>query len=106
MILRNTPLACGKSRAELVYNRRLRHNLPTISDMQSPDVKIKGDRNLTLERQITKRNHDKTSPSHKPITFRPGQLIAIQNNVTHAWNIRGRIIKYIHPRSCEVKLEI
>ena len=105
MIPRNTPLACGKSPAELVYNRRLRDNLPTINDIQSPNVKIQGDRNLKLERQITKRNHDKTSPAHKPITFRPGQLIAIQNNVTHEWNSRGRIIKYIHPRSYEVKLE-
>ena len=32
-------------------------------------------------------------------------MIAVQNHVTHEWNIRGRIIKYIHPRSYEIKLD-
>ena len=103
LAIRNTPLACGASPAELLMNRRLNDNLPRLptstNTIQSPT------RNLMAERTTQKRYHDK-NVSTKLIreTFRPNQRVALQDPSTKEWTLRGQIIEEVAPRSYEVML--
>lgn len=98
--IRNTPLACGASPAELLMNRQLQDNLPRLpSNMFTNEHK---QRDLITERIIQKKYHDMKIPQRnlqQHDTFRMGQHVAIQDPSTKEWSIRGKITKEIAPRS-------
>ena len=72
LILRNTPLACGKSPAELLMGRRLRENMPSINE-----EKFKSDRDLVTEGY----NKKNTMTERKiPNDFQINQRVAIQHH--------------------------
>ena len=75
LIIRNTPLSCGKSPAELLTGHKLRDNLPRVLDIQNQP-----DRDLVQERERAKIHHDRHTVVSS--TFREGQLITIQDHIT------------------------
>ena len=91
LILRNTPLACGKSPAQLMFGRSLRDNLPIIytyqPTKQNPDI-----RNIPKERLQSKEQYDKTA-RHSSIKFHPGQAVAVQTKIPRNGLFGG---KYCH----------
>ena len=95
MILRNSPLACGKSPSELMFNRILRDNLPTIP--QITDRKY-------MHRFESERVSQNYQLSKEQQVFDIGQPVAMQDHVTKESTWRGRIHQYVAPRSYKVKL--
>ena len=96
LIIRNTPLSCGKSPAELLTGHKLRDNLPRVLDIQNQP-----DRDLVQERERAKIHHDRRTVVSS--TFREGQLIAIQDHITKEWTGRGKILREVAPRSFEIQ---
>ncbi|XP_053376863.1 uncharacterized protein K02A2.6-like [Mercenaria mercenaria] len=71
---RNSPLACGKSPAQLLMSRQLRSTLPVISEKLNPNVPdqqmIKG--NLQRSKQISKGYYDMSTNKLKPLEIGEG----------------------------------
>ena len=55
--IRNTPLACGASPAELLMNRQLNDNLPRMPSLMNTNQPKS--RNLLAERTVQKQQHDR-----------------------------------------------
>ncbi|XP_065658665.1 uncharacterized protein LOC136083188 [Hydra vulgaris] len=102
LILRNTPIKCGLSPAELLHGRQLRDNLPRFQSRNKEQSKF--EREIVKERVQFKKCCDKNIGAFEPYVYRQGQTVAIQNEVTREWSLRGKIIKCVAPRSYEVKL--
>ena len=103
LAIRNTPLACGASPAELLMNRQLNDNLPRVPASTNTNQPPKR-RPLMEERNTQKHHHDrKILTKTKPETFRPGQQVAIQDHVTKEWSIHGRIVEQVAPRSYTIQ---
>ena len=101
LILRNTPLQCGKSPAELSKGYPLRDNLPRYHNTKVDNT----GRNLQKERKSAKQYHDNKFVKRIPSThFTSGQTVAIQHATTKEWTLRGKILKEVAPRSFDVKL--
>ena len=100
--IRNTPLSCGRSPAELLMNRTLRDNMPRLPTLTN--TKTAGSRDLMAERNKQKQQHDKHihQQAHINKEFLPGQHVAIQDHVTKEWSIRGKIIQEVAPRSFDI----
>ena len=77
LILRNSPLNCGLSPAELSMGRQLDDDLPKF---HKPRPKI-AKRNLLQEREKSKQLHDKdiSTKSTTKEVFAPGMRVAIQD---------------------------
>ena len=101
--IRNTPLSCGASPAELLMNRQLRDNMPRLPT--TTDTKKAVNRDLVAERSKQKEQHDKnirkTATNNK---FHPGQTVAIQDHISKEWSIRGTIVEEVAPRSFTVQV--
>ena len=103
LAIRNTPLACGASPAELLMNRRLNDNLPRLPT--SNDTIQPPKRNLVAERKVQKHYHDKNISSRTISEgFRPKQRVALQDPSTKEWTLRGQIVEEVAPRSYTVQL--
>ena len=101
LTIRNTPLACGASPAELLMNRQLNDNLPRIPTSISTNQPKS--RDLLAERSTQKQHHDRKLLSRPEVdTFRPGQRVALQDPKSKEWSIRGQIVKEVAPRSFAV----
>ena len=97
---RNTPLSCGKSPAQLIFNHPLQDSLPRIEQQKQ------GHRPVVTERNAIKEWHD----NRKPITtstavYHPNQLVAVQDDTTREWTRKGRIVREVEPRSYEIRLD-
>jgi len=92
LILRNTPLQCGKSPAQLLFEHNLRDNIPRFTEGRSNVT-----RDICKERCSSKEYHDRRTPqlTHFPSLFNPGQVVAIQDEVTKEWSKRGRIVEEV-----------
>ena len=104
-MIRNTPLSCGKSPAELLLGRKLRDNLPEIN---CQDVSVEAQvRKVAKERQNQKEYHDRKIASSRTlknvISFMPNDLVAVQHPETKTWSVRGKIISRIDERSYNIK---
>ena len=101
LILRNTPLACGKSPAELLIGRGLRDNMPSINEERL------NDRDLVRERLKQKEYHDRKKASERKISndFQINQRVAIQNHQDKTWSIKGRILEKVADRSYIIKTD-
>ena len=102
LTIRNTPLSCGLSPAQLLMNRQLNDNLPRIPSTTTTNKSPC--RNLMAERRNQKHHHDKNISKTTRETFRPGQRVALQNPKTKEWTVRGRIIEEVAPRSYNVQV--
>ena len=103
LTIRNTPLACGLSPAQLLMNRQLNDNLPRIPT--STHTKEPPRRDLMAERRTQQQQHDKRiTTKSTPETFRPNQRVALQDPRTKEWTVRGRIIEEVAPRSFNVQV--
>lgn len=103
MIIRNTPLQCGYSPAQLLMNRVLQDNLPRIhmkNDSSTPTRNIDQER---IKQQIQFNKKVPTIPVNT--NFKEKQKVAIQHHITKEWSIRGTIIRQVAPRSYTVQLE-
>ena len=105
LILRNTPLGCGKSPAELLMRRKLRDNIPFI-ELERQNIA----RDLVTERKAQKKYFDQKSASKRSITaktsqFRINQRVAVQDPQTHTWTLKGRIIELAGPTSYKIEME-
>ena len=96
LILRNTPVHCGKSPAQLLFGHSLRDNVPRLTEMKSNVT-----RDIRKERFSSKEYHDRQTPQQT--RFRH-YFIAIQDDVTKEWSKRGRIVEEVAPRSYTVKM--
>ena len=102
LAIRNTPLGCGASPAELLMNRQLNDNLPRLPSQMVSDDSPK--RDLMAERKVQKMLYDrKIIQNNPPTPFRPGQHVALQDSISKGWSIRGMIQKMVAPRSFNVK---
>ena len=101
LILRNTPLACGKSPAELLMGRRLRDNMPSVNEERLSD------RDLVTERLKQKEHHDRKKASQRkiPNDFQVNQRVAIQHHQDKTWSIKGRILEQVADRSFIIKTD-
>ena len=103
LAIRNTPLACGASPAELLMNRQLNDNLPRAPALIN--TKQSKTRDLLAERNTQKLQYDKKIFTRTlPETFRPGQRVALQDPVSKEWSIRGQIVQEVAPRSFSVQI--
>ena len=103
LTIRNTPLACGASPAELLMNRQLNDNLPRLPTTVSTNQPKS--RDLLAERSAQKHHHDsKLLVKSKVETFKPGQRVALQDPRSKEWSIRGQIIEEVAPRSFTVRV--
>ena len=104
LILRNTPLGCGKSPAELLMGRKLRDNIPSIETDRRGIT-----RDLVREREEQKRYFDQKSASKRNVTassqFRINQRVVVQNPQNRTWTLKGRIIEDAGHRSYKIKME-
>ena len=101
LFLRNTPLKCGKSPAELMMGRILRDNLPRLQPTTSPKQ-----RPVSQERIDAKRFHDrKIQTRATPNGFSRNQRVAIQDEFTREWTRKGSIIDIVAPRSYTIKMD-
>lgn len=102
LILRNTPLSCGYSPAELCMGRQLDDNLPKFHRPR-PD---KASRNLIQEREKSKQTYDrKIPPQMTKEAFSPGTKVAIQDQHWREWSVRGKILRKSGPRSYDIMTE-
>ena len=103
LAIRNTPLSCGASPAELLMNRQLNDNLPRLPANLTTNKPKR--RDLMAEREVQKHHHDKKLPTTKPPTskFLPGQRVAVQHHQSKEWSIRGQIVEKVGPRSYTVR---
>ena len=102
LAIRNTPLGCGASPAELLMNRQLNDNLPRLPSQMVSDDSPK--RDLMAERKVQKMLYDrKIIQNNPPTPFRPGQHVPLQDPVSKEWSIRGTIQEMVAPRSFNVK---
>ena len=101
LILRNTPIKCGQSPAQLLKGYTLRDNLPRFQE-DSPTPS----RFPAKERAQSKAYHDKKHATTRGSReeFQPGQAVAIQHETTKEWSVHGTIIQQVAPRSYEIQL--
>ena len=104
LALRNTPLTCGQSPAQLLYNRTLRDDLPRIIHHTTASKPIAKQRDLVHERKCTKQYYDRSATTTTS-KFRQGQRVAVQDEHTREWIRRGQIVSYVHPRSFLVRMD-
>ena len=104
LILRNTPIKCGQSPAQLLKGYTLRDNLPRFQE-DSPTPSWPS-RFPAKERAQSKAYHDKKHATTRGSReeFQPGQAVAIQHETTKEWSIHGTITQQVAPRSYEVQL--
>nr|XP_047141089.1 uncharacterized protein K02A2.6-like [Hydra vulgaris] len=102
LLLCNTPIKYGLSPAELLHELQLRDNLLRFQSQNKDQSKYS--REIVKERVQSKKYYDKNIGAFKPYVYRQGQTVAIQNEVTREWSLRGKIMKCVAPRSYEVKL--
>ena len=100
LVLRNSPLKCGYSPAEMMFQRQLCDNLPRAQSGKETSVK----RDLAQERLQAKQYHDRKQVVLDRSLFREGELVAVQDTLTGEWLKRAEIIKLVAPRSYEVKM--
>ena len=99
MAIRNTPLPCKSSPAELIYGRPLQERLPRLPQAPAPVQ-----RDLIQERTTQKEYHDAKIQKNKVIEpFHPGQRVALQDQNTKEWTIRGTILTKVAPRAFLIK---
>ena len=103
-MLRNTPIKCGQSPAQLLKGYTLRDNLPRFQE-DSPTPSWPS-RFPAKERAQSKAYHDKKHATTRGSReeFQPGQAVAIQHETTKEWSIHGTITQQVAPRSYEVQL--
>jgi hypothetical protein len=101
LTIRNTPLSCGKSPAELLLGRQLNDNMPRLPAQMNSKEPEK--RDMMAERYKQKTYHDQ-KVSADLTNFQPGQRVAIQDHVTKEWSIKGRIVKEVAPRSYSIQV--
>jgi transposase InsO family protein len=103
LAIRNTPLQCGSSPAQLLMGRQLQEQLPTFHMQNDNSSK----RDLQTERQKQKKQYDKqirTTKEHTSYLFRKGQHVRLRNPTTCEWSLKGTIVDRIAPRSYTIKL--
>ena len=90
-VYRSSPLACGKSPAELLYNRRIRSNLPMVDsllDNQQIDTRFvrgrKEEQKVKMKERFDKHARDLTK-------LKPGDRVIVQDMKTNTWFKRGTI---------------
>ena len=102
LILRNSPLKCGKSPAQLLFGHSIRDNLPILPHK----LVATAQRDLTKERLRAKDYDDRKGPTkQQTATFHQNQTVAVQDDQTKEWSLRGKIVREVAPRSYQVSLE-
>ena len=99
LCVRTTPLGSGlPSPAELMFNRKLRSNLPIVN-LRAQDEQIKD--KLQTRRDKTKTDYDKTT--HPLPELHDGQDVRIRNPLTEKWEPGKVISKTSQPRQYTVE---
>ena len=101
LTIRNTPLSCGKSPAELLMGRQLNDNMPRLPAQMNSNES--GTRPIMAERYKQKEYHDQKVSANRD-DFQRGQRVAIQDHVTKEWSIKGRIVQEVAPRSYTIQV--
>jgi len=100
--IRNTPLQCGSSPAQLLLGRPLQEHLPGLYNTNN-QAKFK--RNLQKERSKQVNYHDKHSKVNTTSNdYRKGQKVRVQDHRSHEWSKTGVIIDKVAPRSYNIKI--
>ncbi|MCG7882987.1 MAG: DDE-type integrase/transposase/recombinase, partial [Candidatus Thiodiazotropha endolucinida] len=76
---RSSPLACGKSPAQLLYSRQIRSTLPATSTQLDPSVSNKTSlkQKMTQAQVVSKQYYDRSAKEMKPLTL--GEGVRIRN---------------------------
>lgn len=98
LAIRNAPLSCGKSPAQLLLGFNLSDTLPSVV-RHTPNFF----RNMDREKKQMKSYHDQKYSGTASI-FQPGQIVSIQHQDTREWTIKGKILNEVAPRSYTVRL--
>ena len=104
-VYRSSPLACGKSPAELLYNRRIRSNLPMVDSLlENQRIDTRFVRGRKEEEKVKqKERFDKHARDLQEL--KPGQHVILLDMKSNKWSKRG-IVKSIQPnRSYLVETE-
>jgi len=99
LILRNSPLNCGQSPAQLLFGRSLQDNLPRF---EKPKVTPRFT-SLSNQRINSKVYHDQKCNTQLKPKFNIGQHVAIQHPTTKEWTDKGKIVELVAPRSYLIK---
>ena len=100
LIIRNTPLQCGYSPAQLLMERRLRDNLPCMP----PSNTVTPKRDLTKEWEVQERHFNNSTAKSSSSKFREGQHVRIQHHITKQWPIDGNVLHKVAPLSNEIQI--
>ena len=103
-VYRSSPLECGKSPAELLYNRRLRSNLPMMDNLLDPQHI---DRQFVRERKEgqkvkQKERYDKHARDLQELDI--GDHVRLQDMHNNKWSQSGVIRKKLPNRSYLVEI--
>ena len=99
--LRNSPIRGMASPAQILLGHPIQDELPSLACYKE---KLVYKRDLQLERSMAKQQYDR-HVSTKPLqTFAANQQVAIQDDRTKEWTIRGKIVEEISPRSYTIAL--
>ena len=100
LIIRNTPLQCGYSPAQLLMRRRLRDNLSCMPPSNSVTPK----HDLTKEREVQERHFNNSTAKTSSSKFGEKQHVHMQHHITKRWSIDETVLHEVAPRSCEIQI--
>ena len=104
-VYRSSPLECGKSPAELLYNRRLRSNLPMVDSLlDSQQIDTKSVRGRKEEAKVKqKQRYDRHAQDLSKL--KPGDHVILQDMNTNTWSKRGIVKSVLPNRSYQIEME-
>ena len=100
---RNVPNASGYSPAELLFGRRQKLPIPTLSEHHDPINMKVAIANRDLLRERAKNNYNKHARSQTPLSI--GDKVLIQDTDTHRWCYSG-YIRSVRPDNISFEIEL
>ena len=104
-IYRSTPLDCGKSPAELLYNRRIRLNLPMLDNLLDPQNIDSRSFKERKERQKAKQKQRYDQHARDLPELQIGQHVRILDMNTNKWSEQGVVKVKLPNRSYVIKTD-
>ena len=104
-VYRSSPLECGKSPAELLYNRRMRSNLPMVDKLLDPQHIDPRSVKERKERQKVKQKEHYDKHAQDLPEFNVGDHVRLQDMHNNRWAQRGTITSKLPNRSYLVETD-
>ncbi|XP_064643570.1 uncharacterized protein K02A2.6-like [Lineus longissimus] len=98
---RSAPLKCGKSPAELLFNRQLKTRVPRVNKTEQDSQLGENMKSLKVQQ---KAQYDKSAKDLVPLVSGDVVRLRFPPN-SKEWNIKAKIVREVAPRSYEIVTE-